>query len=563
MTGRAEPARDDSGTMVAVLALAPLVGLALPFRIGLWAQGGAILAALALRMAPRLAGVPAALAAAPLPLRIGLGLYTAAALWGGAVGLVAGHPLPVVVGQIASMMLFPAGFAAFAAAPRPTPQALVGGLAAALGVALALHLAVWLGLSGLAAPPGEAVRLVFRNDIGYGGLAVVVAGLALAWLSGGGGAPAMASLAAAAVVVVGAMSRGGWAAAAVGTSMVLALTGRDGRRSRLTLIALAACALATAAAVLALGARAGETIAVVTGYRVVQPAQAVAGPAAAATVSPQSGPLVLLCPLPAGSRGLEVAASVAGDASIEASLLVTPLAGDAAGSDIVIRFSGGAGERWGHLLRLPEGTTGVRLTVHCDRGTLRVEELTLRPLQGSAATWQRAVYRRVVSLATAAAAPQADGTLDYRMHEWHAVRAAWSSAGAGRLLAGHGLGAQFDFPNSSWDADGQRVQLPTASYIHNWYVFLGFKLGLAGVAALAGVLAIAGWSWSRALALRGDPARGWPAAAAAAVWVGLLVWSVSSPCILDFRLAPILGALVAMTCADAGPPEALAAGAEA
>jgi hypothetical protein len=200
--------------------------------------------------------------------------------------------------------------------------------------------------------------------------------------------------------------------------------------------------------------------------------------------------------------------------------------------------------------RLPLGTERINAYLYAGSGTWSVEELRLRTLPGAPATWLRAILLRLTSAVAAFSSPQSDGTLAYRLREWRAVRAHWASAGLGRLLTGQGLGATFAYPNSSWDDDGHRALAKSASYIHNYYIFLAFKLGLAGLAALGGLLLVVGWTASRAFAARRSTEAGsaWFLAAAASAWAAFLLWSVTSPEILNFRMAPIWGALIAASC---------------
>lgn len=51
--------------------------------------------------------------------------------------------------------------------------------------------------------------------------------------------------------------------------------------------------------------------------------------------------------------------------------------------------------------------------------------------------------------------------------------------------------------------------------------------------------------WNLGRALRLEASRSWIHAAAAAAWIGYLTWALTSPEIIDFRIAPLLGALCA------------------
>jgi hypothetical protein len=123
------------------------------------------------------------------------------------------------------------------------------------------------------------------------------------------------------------------------------------------------------------------------------------------------------------------------------------------------------------------------------------------------------------------------------------LRSSWTA----RLL-GHGLGARFDFTAAGYDRQGQVVRFENPNYIHNFYVFLLFKLGIVGLVLVGAALLL--WTLVPAkAALRfpaGDPRRIFLAASAAA-WFGYSVWSLAAPEILDFRLAPLWGFLLATT----------------
>jgi hypothetical protein len=124
-----------------------------------------------------------------------------------------------------------------------------------------------------------------------------------------------------------------------------------------------------------------------------------------------------------------------------------------------------------------------------------------------------------------------------RLAETRAVAAAIRRAPWTRRLLGHGLGATFE---AAVPGSGGRQ-----NYLHNFYVFLAFKLGIVGGALVAGALAL--WMGSLVAWSRRAPAgaaRRFLAASTGA-WAGLLVLAVSSPEILNFRVAPVLGWLLA------------------
>ena len=558
-----EPAgsRPDTRPAVAVaaIALAPLIALAVSFGRGLWLQGVVIVALLAVRLIPRAREALRELGAAPTAVRAGLILYAGAALWGAAVGLAAANPPSRVVAQAASMLLLPIGFLAFAVPPRLTSRALVSGLGAAAGLCFLAHLVALAAPAELGPPDGEAFRLVFRNEIGFGSLGVLVVVLGVAWLRAGGGLPAIAIAVIASILVVGGMSRGGWLAASAGLIVLFLLDGRRDWRWPLKVLAGVGAGAIAVVVLSTLAARAGHEIIVIsrddaapTPSESGRPPDARVVPPPVRVTATGSGAVVeVVRDRPIHGNGLELDVTLRGDRQGAANLTVVLSGSYGALPQTPYAFEGGTRARRLHrFLRLPAGTERVSAHLAARSGTWTVEELRLWVLPGATARWLRAISWRLTSVAAAVASPSSDSTLAYRLQEWRAVRSQWSRASLGRLLAGQGLGALFAFPNSSWDDEGRRVVAPAASYIHNFYVFLGFKLGLAGVLALGGLLLVVGWTSSRALAARDRPGAGetWFLAAAASGWLSFLAWSLTSPQILDFRMAPIWGALLAASC---------------
>ena len=115
-------------------------------------------------------------------------------------------------------------------------------------------------------------------------------------------------------------------------------------------------------------------------------------------------------------------------------------------------------------------------------------------------------------------------------------------AHGGALLLGHGLGAVYRVP-----PPGNGVAPPghPVSYVHNFYLFLLFKLGLVGTVLVIASLALFTTSPLLRL-LRGAGTGSRPILAVAlATWVGYAVWSAACPMILDFHVAPLLGLVVA------------------
>ena len=230
------------------IALVPYATVLLRFQTALWVQGIAIAAVVACLLLAGARDVPRAVLEAPRAVVWGLGLYASAALWGAVVGSASGNPTRYVATQLASMLLLPAAFLAFGAGRRITPGELAGGLGAAAGVALAVHLAAFLGVGALQPPPGEPIRLCLRNDVSFTGIAVLGFLVASAWRRSGPGWERDAATVCLGIVAVGGMSRGAWIAAGVGLVAWALLSGLVDARLALRMALVASAALGALAA---------------------------------------------------------------------------------------------------------------------------------------------------------------------------------------------------------------------------------------------------------------------------------------------------------------------------
>ena len=111
-------------------------------------------------------------------------------------------------------------------------------------------------------------------------------------------------------------------------------------------------------------------------------------------------------------------------------------------------------------------------------------------------------------------------------------------AGLVQKLFGAGLGARY----ARKLRDGQ-----DAHYIHNFYAFLLYKAGIVGtVLVLAAMSLWIGFTFFAARRAK-DPWRRAFLWAAFSGWIGYAVWSMACPEILDFRMAPLWGFLIAVT----------------
>jgi hypothetical protein len=135
-------------------------------------------------------------------------------------------------------------------------------------------------------------------------------------------------------------------------------------------------------------------------------------------------------------------------------------------------------------------------------------------------------------------------SLAMRRTETNTVMRAFRESPAWRKLVGHGLGSVYERPEKG-RGDSQRTT--ATNYIHNFYGFLVFKLGVVGsilvAVALITWIAVPVWG-SQHLEVQNERAL---LAAFAAGWLLYVVWGPICPEIIDFRNAAILGLVVAST----------------
>lgn len=204
---------------------------------------------------------------------------------------------------------------------------------------------------------------------------------------------------------------------------------------------------------------------------------------------------------------------------------------------------------------IPEGAQSFHIRVSAwegSRGNWELASLQASPIKSGLLTRTAlealSLQKRATGLTSAIRNAQGatDATLSFRLTEsiraWEAI----ASAPPGLKLVGHGLGATLRLDTDGFDNRGHWIHYAEVNYLHNWYLFLLYKLGILG--ALGVLFSISTWMWmiSRRLIASspGSPARSFHAAALAS-WISYLVWSLSSPEILDFRMAPIWGFLLA------------------
>ena len=521
-----------------LVAVLPFASFWLPFQTGLWVRGVTVATIVAALIAAGHRDIVRAVREAPRAVRLGLLLYSAATIYGAAVGMALGNPIRYVVTQTASMLILPASFVGFCTGTRLNLKGLATGLGLGGAVALAVHLGFLVAHRGEPSVAGEALRLALPNDVSLTGVAVMATLMSLAWWYEVRNVVAACAATASACLLVGSMSRGAWLVSA--GAIVLAWW-LSSRRAWWTLALVAAAPLLCVAALVAASSLvSGRGLSLVGPGLEVRPH----GPGEQATDLKRNVVVT--------GRPVEIDFAASGSTSPRPVLFVE--ARNTAGVVTSFNFRAPtscadcAGARFVQFL--PPGTVRLDFWVWQAGGNGEVLTLGARELPGALAGWLRTVDLRLRTTATALTHPAEDGTMQYRLSELAAVRRVWAAAPAVRRISGQGLGAVIEFPNSSWDNHGHRIVVPVASYLHNFYVFLGFKLGIAGLAALAGLLLVAGWSLSSAWVVRSHGGSAL-ASAAAACWCAYLAWAVTSPEIINANTATFLGALVAASVADA------------
>jgi len=537
--------------LAAALVAVPLLSLGQVFEYGLRLEAGAILVLLVVgwlgsdldRFRLGSAGLPPAVIWT-------LGVWTMAAVWGVGLGLCFGNPLRNILSQAVAMLLLPLSTAVFARHRECSAQRLSIGMAT--GLLLALLVRGWTQHSpGVAGFLGARLRIGAASLADMGTILVLLgAGLTIAgrrpWL--GIAVSGLGSLS-----VLAGLSRGQWLATGLGCSVV-AIASLPTRRRRLALLTFIASAVT--AVVGAVWVCRGGVERLDTGLRLADlPLEASVG-GGGATITDLDAPPVAALVVEGSMRAGR------GDRC-----LVWSLGRDAHGHRVARAWATvhgtGVADTFTVVLARPKAVSTVRLGLSALRGHCRLQSIRVAAIERPRAAWLRgllslpvtekrvgaadasgvlfALGRRLRRLAVALRAPSADVTLGYRLAEQRALEEHWRRASRWRNLLGHGLGASIAFANPSWDEAGHRIIAERTSYLHNAYAALVFRMGMIGIVACGALGVLCAWMLLR---MRRRPA--WPAAAIAATLVAYLLWSALSPQILNFRLVPLLGALVAI-----------------
>lgn len=138
-------------------------------------------------------------------------------------------------------------------------------------------------------------------------------------------------------------------------------------------------------------------------------------------------------------------------------------------------------------------------------------------------------------------------TILFRLRESRRLIEIVAAAPWHRKLIGHGLGARYEASTWGYDSLGNWVFYDRVNYIHNFYAFLIYKLGLIGGGMVLAALLLFSTHLIRSTLKHPQGAERTFFAAASAAWIGYCVWSVASPELINFRTAPLWGLTVAAT----------------
>ncbi len=564
------------------VVLSPYTTVGLEFHRGLVVQAVLILLFTSLPIATGWRRLPSALRGAPWRVLAGMALYGMAALLGAGTGVVRGNSPALVAGQLLSMLLLPWGYlAALAVEGGERRRIFSWSLVGAVATASLIHLGYWGYRWALGQPQ---LRMYLPNRVSAAGVLLVALlaaiGLLLgaqSWRQRAVGAPVALLLAA---YLVGTGTRSLWAAGVIGVAVLVLLEVALGPPSK--------AVWATLAAGLSLTVMGGLLVAVSPRFpRVdVLPQQAFKSPF---WISPQGGTLVsshadgtakLVIPSAPESkrRWTRLSHQTVVDESWP---LLASVDGNGVGNGraAIVFFFGSSSGDVGRAVKLPltSGTGWQRTTrvvFERPRGAA-VVWVALKRDPSESARWQiRRVrleqYRHVMPLPLlrqllyvhsrvsslfaplGTAGSHVLSSRDFRLHE---SRWLWREFRRGpfvQKMVGRGLGARTGFRAQGHDALGRQVEIVEPSYIHNFYGFLLYKLGLLGGALV--LLAIACWmTWAvRELGIARRSPNVHPLVVFLACWAAYLAWSVVSPEIIDYRVAPILGFLGILSFGEAG-----------
>lgn len=549
---------------VAAVILMPFLTVGFDFRTSLIFQAVGIFA-IVLASLPRLLTPEGQemVTGSPRLVRVGILMMSLATIIGVVVGLIQGHDLSHIVGQALSMGLLPmAAVGGLATWPPPVEERWKTGLLVALVLGCWIQLAWGFVMIVLL---GEPSRLFLPNSVSVIGPALF--GLCFSLICLGDRDRRMRILAWIATgsilaVILGSSLRSLWILTPL--TIVAVVVVSKGLRSRQAAIAAVAVVLigsATAGAVWRINSwvesdfpdgletspcslfpRAGKCV---DGNLEYLPTSA-RRIRFEAPISLSNGEAwrVMVRGQGEGNGAMVVALLFFDDHGREVGRIPVPIrAGEESG---VGRAVGTVSPGWTEArLRLSrwQGSTGRWLLEDVEISVLE------SPTKVRFAAKALAVKERAWGLARVVKTGRADGdaTLGFRWHEGLTIVEALSQGSWVDRLFGRGLGATLHLNIDGFDNRGHWVHYDDVNYIHNWYLFLLYKLGIVGTLLVLG--AVGGWiAFTIQMSVRTVDVRAKTfLAAAAVVWLVYCVWSLTSPEILDFRMAPLWGWLLSVS----------------
>ncbi len=546
--------------MVGTLLLVPYATIHLEYRLALRLQAIGLLATLLLAGALTLTGrQPAAGKVRPgNPLRLALLVYLAAMALGTVVALVLGNSSTALAGQLLSLAFLPLAAIVGWRLGKGRWSLLVLTLPLATVVAVLFHLVRWL----IDVVQGKTVlRLFFDNTVSVSEIAPMALLLALA----GAASPqrwqravALASVPLLCLYIVGAATRGVWLITIPAVLIYWFLAGLRHPRSRRALWVLVGLTAFAGAVVGAIHHKLSRPTHRLMSPRYLDNQQPEWSKTAGKTLV-RAGhpprPITSRVPL-AGPGAYRLSAQFRGGRSGIAIIAMRLLNDD--GKRIgSMRLLADPSTRWKRvesIASIPPATESAQVWLFTGEGAeggWKIDDLHIDRLSGSWATPLLAqgahLGRRLRSIAEllSGSGDSADHALHFRFEESRELLRRVRDATPTRKLLGHGLGARFSLPKVAPAAKRTGPRGAPQNYIHNYYLFLLYKLGFLGTALiLLSFILVVACALRATVSSSPGPRRAFLAAATAAL-VAYSVLALASPVFLDFRLTPFWGLLSA------------------
>ncbi len=519
-------------------------------------------------------------------IRLGVFLYGAAALHGAAVALIRGNDLKLVAGQLLSMGLLPLGF--IAGSVLPTRKGWLTFCVSAVGaasLASLVHFVHWAVnfSSGRLVP-----RLYLPNNssaVGVSLLAFLFASALCGVLSGMKRIAAFLSAAVLGLFIIGSGVRSLWAMVPLGLITVVALWRWRTAMAKRTVLWTVAPSLALvgvgAIAWLCVTAWLAKPRPNVLPTNDLTWAAAHLPPAAhlAPATSIPGVPLALQWngdetrkdfrigkPFPIlGGRAYRIRATAHGEGGGTGYLQAVFLDryGKWCGAAWVRLEHSDEPRRFDGIGIAPEGSTQAALVVGANPGKPSAWKLWDFYLEDMGPGHLGLLHQQLSLMRDRAVAAvftlfnddlSLDSSVSVRLKESRTLLGYFLQNPWFLKLTGVGLGATYSFQTFGVDdATGQLIEITQPNYVHNFFLFLLYKLGIVGFCSVLAALGI----WLRALVsikrLASDLLLNAFVTASFASLLAYSIWSLACPEILDFRVAPVWGILLAMA-ARPNPP---------